>query len=78
MKKITSKSLGAAIGLNLLLPGAGYLYMGRWVVGIIGGALVIAICMQSSSENSFLTWLTANLIMAIDMCLLKSKHQAQN
>lgn len=67
-----SKSRTAAIGLNLLLPGVGYLYMGRWFAGVFGGALILAILMCSSQEHVFLTWIIVNLIMAIDMCLLNS------
>lgn len=74
----TSKSWVAAIGLNLLLPGLGYLYWGRWVTGIIGGALVIAICVRSSQEQLLLVWAVTNLIMMIDMYLLGSRHRAKN
>lgn len=70
-----SKSRTAAIGLNLLLPGAGYLYMGRWFAGIFGGALILAILMCSSQEHFFLVWIVTNLIMAVDMCLLSSDRQ---
>jgi hypothetical protein len=72
-----SKSLAAAIGLNLLIPGAGYLYLDRWVAGILGGGLVIAICLRSPSENLLIVWAVTNLIMMIDMCLLNSRHHAQ-
>lgn len=78
MTKSKSKSLAAAIGLNLLLPGIGYLYMGRWIAGVFGGALVVAICMRSTSEHLFIVWMVTNLIMAIDMCLLNSRRHTQN
>ncbi|MEX5685427.1 hypothetical protein [Pseudomonas silesiensis] len=72
-----SNSLGAAVGMNLLLPGLGYLYMGRWIAGVLGGALVIAICVRSPSEHLLIVWAATNLIMAIDMCLLGSRHHAK-
>lgn len=68
------KSRTAAVGLNVLLPGAGYLYMGRWFAGIFGGALILEILMRSSQEHLFWVWIVTNLIMAIDMCLLSSDH----
>lgn len=71
------KSRTAAVGLNVLLPGAGYLYMGRWFAGIFGGALILAILMRSSQEHLFWVWTVTNLIMAIDMCLLSSNHQSK-
>lgn len=78
MTKSKTKSLAAAIGLNILLPGAGYFYMGRWLAGILGGALIIAISMRSSPENVFMAWAISNLVMIIDMCLLHSKRQAHS
>ena len=69
------KSRTAAVGLNVLRLGAGYLYMGRWFAGIFGGALILAILMRSSQENFFGVWIVTNLIMAIDMCLLSSDRQ---
>ena len=69
------KSRTAAVGLNVLLPGAGYLYMGHWFAGIFGGALILAILMSSSQEHLFGVWIVTNLIMAIDMCLLSSDRQ---
>lgn len=37
MAEIKEKSIPLAIGLNLLLPGLGYMYMGKIIVGIEGG-----------------------------------------
>ncbi|SKB00364.1 hypothetical protein SAMN05421862_11580 [Pseudomonas extremaustralis] len=72
-----SKSRTAAVALNVLLPGAGYLYMGRWFAGIFGGALILAILVRSPQEHLFLVWIVTNLIMAIDMCLLNSNRQSK-
>ncbi|RON69825.1 hypothetical protein BK671_10495 [Pseudomonas fluorescens] len=65
-----SKSVAVAIGLNLIFPGFGYLYMCRYLIGIFGGLLVF-VAMCRSSESIALVWVVMNLIMAIDMCLLK-------
>ena len=72
-----SKSRTAAVALNVLLPGAGYLYMERWFAGIFGGALILAILVRSPQEHLILIWLVTNLIMAIDMCLLSSNRQSK-
>ena len=37
------KNIPLAIGLNLVLPGLGYMYMGKVVVGIAALLLIIAI-----------------------------------
>ena len=34
MSKIKEKSVPLAIGLNFLLPGLGYMYMGKVILGI--------------------------------------------
>jgi hypothetical protein len=39
LAELKEKSLPVAISLNLLLPGTGYLYMGKIVVGI--GAMLL-------------------------------------
>lgn len=69
------KSLPLAIGLNLVLPGAGYMYMGRVIVGI--GAMVFVSLILVTTGLFFIvpTWLGLNLIMAIDMwmCLTRIK-----
>ncbi len=70
-----AKSTAVAIGLNLILPGLGYLYMGRWVTGVLCCLLVGAIYMTSAVILIVPTWLLMNLIMAIDMVILSNKHQ---
>lgn len=70
--------MAAAVGMNLLLPGLGYLYMGNWVVGVVGGALVVAILMHSRPEHLLIAWMATNLVMVIDMCMLSSSRHAQN
>ena len=41
--KHKEKSIPLAIGLNLVLPGLGYVYFGRYVTGIIALIIVLAI-----------------------------------
>ncbi len=74
MKHTKPKNLLLAIGLNLVLPGAGYLYMGRLLIGIIGGALVISMLYYAAVQDALIVWLGANAIMAIDMAILSAKR----
>lgn len=68
------KSLALAIGLNFLLPGLGYMYMGKWIVGIFACLLIFGIYLMS-----FLliipAWIGMNIIMAIDMVILSNKNK---
>lgn len=73
----SEKSLPLAIGLNILLPGLGYLYMGRWLIGIVGGLLIIAILATTPLATLLLVWLVMAAIMAIDMVILFNKRKAK-
>lgn len=73
----SEKSLPLAIGLNILLPGLGYLYMGRWIIGIIGGFLIIAILATTPLATLLLVWLVLAAIMAIDMVILFNKRKTK-
>lgn len=78
------KSVGLAIFLNLIYSGLGYMYMGRWIVGIFI-ALVYAMLLFGLSQAGILAILAApsfltmyfifNLIMIIDMLILNSGRQ---
>jgi TM2 domain-containing membrane protein YozV len=76
MNATTQKSLPLAIGLNLLLPGLGYMYLGRIVLGI--GALLLVFVIVASAGLLFFVpaWLTMNVIMALDMVILFNKRKA--
>jgi hypothetical protein len=76
MKPPTTKNLPLAIGLNLVLPGAGYIYMGRVMLGIIVLVFVVLMVLASGPVLLAPTWLGLNAIMAIDMWMLVNKHQA--
>ena len=69
------KSLPLAIGLNLLLPGIGYVYMGKWVVGIHPCLLVVGITQLLVWLFIFPTWIGLNVIMALDMVILNNKNK---
>ena len=72
MNQVKEKSIGLAIGLNLLLPGVGYMYMGKVIVGI--GALLLVLGMFAVEAAYVLpAWIGINIIMAIDMLLLGKK-----
>ena len=76
MTAINDKSLPLAIGLNLVLPGAGYMYMGRVIVGI-GALLLVSLVVMSAGLLLLVpTWLGFNAIMAIDMWILFNKNKA--
>lgn len=74
-KHIDIKSLPLAIGLNLLLPGLGYMYMGRWVTGIIACIFIISIYFVSALVLAIPVWLVINIIMAIDMMILSNNNK---
>ena len=82
MAKTKEKSLGLAIGLNLLLAGAGYMYMGKWIVGIFALLLIFGIYATSGFGGLGGAWLIMNPIMGIDMYILfkknKEKFQQEN
>lgn len=75
MSKTKEKSLGLAIGLNLLLAGAGYMYMGKWIVGIFALLLIIGIYASAGVGGLGSAWIIMNLIMAIDMYILFEKNK---
>ena len=55
------KCLPLAIGLNILLPGIGHIYLGKRIVGIFAAA---------GTPYIFPTWTGLNAIMGIDMVIL--------
>ncbi|OLU35339.1 hypothetical protein [Pseudomonas sp. PA27(2017)] len=69
------KNLALAVGLNMLLPGLGYIYYGKWIVGFLGGGLVIAIAASNIAQNTLVVWVAVNVLMAIDMLLLNSRDR---
>lgn len=74
---VKEKHLGLAIGLNLFLPGLGYMYMGKIVVGIIAVFLVMGIFATTSIIYIIPTWIIMNVMMAIDMAFLNKKNEAK-
>jgi uncharacterized membrane protein len=76
MRKVQEKNLALAIGLNLFLPGIGYMYMGKIFVGLFALLLINGIFIVSGALSTVgATWLTMNIIMAIDMIILHGKNK---
>jgi TM2 domain-containing membrane protein YozV len=71
------KSIALAIGLNILIPGAGYMYMGRVILGSLALLLVTAIYLTTPPITIATTWIAYNAIMAIDMFILGSKRKRE-
>lgn len=65
------KSLPFAIGLNIIFPGFGYIYMGKLIIGIFACLLVVT-CILISPYYFYLSVLL-NIIMAIDMIILRDQ-----
>jgi len=73
--KTKEKSLPLAIGLNLLLPGIGYIYMGKMLVGVAGSLLIFGMFLTADISTVFGLWFFVNLIMGIDMMMLHNKNK---
>ena len=61
MSAIKEKSIPLAIGLNFLLPGIGYMYMGKVIIGIAALLLVLAIFTTTSIDTLVITWIGKTL-----------------
>jgi hypothetical protein len=73
---VEPKSLPLAVGLNLLLPGVGYMYMGRVGLGFAVFGLVLLMAVASIGLL-VISWFGLNVIMAIDMILLANKNKSE-
>jgi hypothetical protein len=71
------KNLPLAIGLNIVLPGLGYMYMDKWIIGIFGCILVFGIYATTGTLFILPTWIGLNIIMGIDMAILSSKNKKE-
>lgn len=67
---MAEKSVPLGIGLNVLLPGLGYMYMGRPVLGLAALVMILTIYATTPLIWFFSTWIAMNAIMAIDMVVL--------
>ena len=75
MTEIKDKSVPSAIGLNFLLPGIGYMYIGKVIVGIAALFLIIGIYAVYALVGLLSSWFVMNIIMAIDMLILGNKNK---
>jgi TM2 domain-containing membrane protein YozV len=73
------KSILVAIALNFLFPGAGYMYWGKWISGIVL-LLVLTGCFLLAPAFLALLAPSLYLVMIVDMVTLgnKRKKQAQD
>ena len=74
-KEMKRKSLPLAIGLNIILPGIGYIYMGRVIIGILAFLFIILGLVSQPLNKFFSVWLFLNIIMAIDMYMLDRRRK---
>lgn len=75
MGNVEEKNLPFAIGLNFVLPGAGYMYMGKWIVGVLAFLLVMAIYTIAGLFSLLSAWIVMNIIMALDMIIASKKNK---
>lgn len=69
------KSTALAIGLNLVMPGAGYLYMGRAAVGVVVMTIALLAFWYLPLLLVILAWPVPTVLMAIDMVWLNQKRR---
>ncbi len=76
-KAPAEKYIPFAIGLNMVLPGAGYMYMGRFVLGIFALILIGMILAATPVFIFFSAWIGLNVFMAVDMLILGKKREKE-
>jgi len=76
-RKLKEKSLPLSIGLNVILPGLGYIYMGRLILGLIGVIAISYLYLNTALIYAGVTWMMVNLLMGIDMYMMQQKRTAQ-
>ena len=64
------KSGWIAALLNLFLPGAGYVYCGRWILGIIAFLFTVAIAVVTAGVG----WIGMALLLVIDGFLCAGRY----
>jgi TM2 domain-containing membrane protein YozV len=73
MAQPKAKDLVLAIVLNALLPGVGYMYMGRVPLGVLVLLIVPALIFFSEGW----AWLVWMLVMGVDMYILHLKNKRE-
>jgi len=71
------RSLALAIGLNFVLPGAGYMYMGKWFLCVLAGAVFFGAYFAVGLFFMAQAWLGLCLLMTVDMIILFNKRKKQ-
>lgn len=64
------KSGAIAAILNLVIPGAGYMYCGRWILGIIAFVFVVSMALMSFGVLVLPLW----LVMIVDGLLCANRY----
>lgn len=73
MDQPTEKNLPMAIGLNILWPGAGYIYYGRVALGIVLAIFVPILAIMGSYIVLILFW----VVMFIDLIIMNNKNKKE-
>lgn len=77
-QKTEEKSLAWAIIYNLLIPGMGYVYLGRWVLGIAIFALMIIVASSPGGMPLAIpTWIALNVIIVLHMYIISKRIKGQ-
>jgi len=69
--------LPLAIALNLLLPGLGYVYMGKWIVGTVACLFIAVIFVSTPTKIFQFQWLFMNIVMGIGMAMLSNNYKRE-
>lgn len=72
------KNVALAIGLNLVLPGTGYIYMDRPKLGIALAAAFLYIWFNFGMVGVVVATIATNVIMALDMLVLNHSRTRSN
>jgi len=64
------KSGAVAALLNLVLPGAGYMYCGRWILGIVAFVFVVAMALVSFGTMAIPLW----IVLIVDGLLCANRY----
>ena len=64
------KSGAVAALLNLVLPGAGYMYCGRWILGMVAFVFVVAMALVSFGTMAIPLW----IVLIVDGLLCANRY----
>lgn len=80
MSSLKKKSVLLAIGFNFVFPGLGYMYMGRWFLGVVVPVFIVSICLTIFANFPW-GWAVCGFFyfgcvfaMVLDMIILNNKR----